>query len=161
MNRQNEGGLSWYFGDDDDLDSIQDIPDYNDKTSAEEEDLNGYIDGAGNDYENENVEENDSNSYSPSPTPSKHYYSHRRNESDNVSRLFRSSNDLRSSHENVDKYGSNYGVDTESEYAGNKSVYSSEDEEYNHSDRTNDYNQVLHKYGMHRDETRHRSEKLK
>ena len=79
--------------------------------------------------------------------------------SENVSRIFRSSHDLRSTQENFENYNSKENVDTESEYIGRESIYSSEDEEYNNSDRPDDYNQVLHKYGMHRDE--HRSERLR
>ena len=144
-NRKNEGGQSWYFGDDDndDLSSFQDITDHHDEVLYKEDRSNDNYDSIKDDDERI-IGDDYSNDYQPSPTPSKHYYSHRRN---------KSSHDFRDSHENVDRYSYEENVETNSAYIENESILTSDDEEYRKFDRPDDYNQVLHKYGLHKNET--------
>ena len=81
--------MSWYFGDDDDLNSFQDVPDQNDTIRKDDSDED--IHYLKEDLDKRSVIEQDSNIYQPSPTPSKRYYSRRKNESENVARTFQSS----------------------------------------------------------------------
>ena len=88
--------MSWYFGDDDDLNSFQDILDQTDRIRKEDSDED--IPYLKEDSDKRSINEHDSNIYQPSPTPSKRYYSRRKNESENVARTFQSSHDLRNSY---------------------------------------------------------------
>ena len=150
--------MSWYFGDDDDLSSFQDIPDHDDEIHKEDRD-DDILDIREN-SSNQSLKEYDSNVYRPSPTPSKHYYSHRRNESKNVARTFQSSHDLRNSHDHFDRNSSHENVDSTSENDEKESIFVSEDEDLYKLDKQDDCNQVLHKYGFHRDETTMRTERF-
>ena len=150
--------MSWYFGDDDDLNSFQDIPDQPDRIRKEdsEEDIRNLIE----DTDKRSINEHESNIYQPSPTPSKRYYSRRKNESENVARTFQSSHDLRNSYDNFDMYHSHENVDRNSDFTERESISMSDDEEIYKLHTPDNYNQVLHKYGLHRDETISRTNRL-
>ena len=124
------------------MSSLQDISDHHDEVFEKEDRTNDNYDSIIDDDERI-IGDDYSNDYQPSPTPSKHYYSHRRN---------KSSHDFRDSHENVDKYSYEENAETISAYNENENILTSDDEEYRKFDRPDDYNQVLHKYGLHKNE---------
>ena len=157
-NRKNDGGMSWYFGDDDDLNSFQDILDQPDRIRKEDsdEDIRNLKEDSGK----MSINEHDSNIYQPSPTPSKRYYSRRKNESENVARTFQSSHDLKNSYDNFDVYHSHENADRKSEFTERESIFMSDDEEIYKLHTPDNYNQVLHKYGLHRDETTSRTDRF-
>ena len=150
--------MSWYFGDDDDLNSFQDVPDQNDRIRKDDSDED--IHYLKEDLDKRSVNEQDSNIYQPSPTPSKRYYSRRKNESENVARTFQSSHDLRNSYDNFDIYHSHENVDRNSEFIERESISMSDDEEIYKLHTPDNYNEVLHKYGLHRDETTSRTDRF-
>ena len=150
--------MSWYFGDDDDLNSFQDILDQTDRIRKEDSDED--IPYLKEDSDKRSINEHDSNIYQPSPTPSKRYYSRRKNESENVARTFQSSHDLRNSYDNFDIYHSHENVDRNSEFTERESIFMSDDEEIYKLRTPDNYNQVLHKYGLHRDETTSRMDRF-
>ena len=150
--------MSWYFGDDDDLKSFQDVPDQIDRMRKQDNDDD--IRYLKEDSDKRGINDQDSNIYQLSPTPSKRYYSRRKNESENVAQTFESSHELRNSYDNFDIYHSHEKIDRNSEFTERESIFMSDDEEIYKLHTPDNYNQVLHKYGLHRDETTSRTDRF-
>ena len=144
-NKQSEGGVSWFFGADDDIESLDDVAEYQ----------NGFKDGRSDDASDDSVDGRNFDEYESYTTASKHYSTHHRNQSQNIETLTKL--DHKSSRQS-DKTSSFRRVGNDNkfyDYNRNEDLRSSEDDE-SFVEPEDEYNKVLHKYGLHRDGGKYR-----
>lgn len=102
-----------------------------------------------------NTDDEHSGKYKAPPTPFKHYNTHRRNKSENIVKVVKSDPDSSrpldktKQFENVSKENKEY------DYNRNEDITDSENED-SYVETDDEYNTVLHKYGMHRDGDKYR-----